>query len=193
MQVAGIADLTYTPKGNRVKAVLYRKAEGTGVFRHRRDGIEFIEIRGKGDLALAEEFRRFVETYEVQRPARVCLMVRTEWVSSMFVAAIAELNALLAEHGSVLGVWVEHQGCYRIMEQLGITAFVGVYTSLSEAQLNLRYADIADEAYEQTLGAAGTAEPPGGGEETDTPGTARRRKRTKKRRRGFLAWLFGRR
>ncbi|MHC5057100.1 MAG: protein kinase domain-containing protein [Planctomycetota bacterium] len=142
IQVASIADITYSPKGNYVKAVLYRKSEGAGVFPKERDGILFVEIKGKGDLALVESFKRWVDNYDASTPRRVCLMVRTKWVSSLFVGTVGALNSKLSENGSAFSVWVEHQSCYRIMQSLGITLVVHAYTSLDEAELALRYADL---------------------------------------------------
>jgi serine/threonine-protein kinase len=163
MQVAGIADaLTYSPKGNSVKAILYRKSEGSGIFTREAEDITFVEIKGKGDLALVESFRRWVATYDANTPRRVCLMLRTKWVSSLFVGTIATLGSKLTSAGSALSVWVEHQGCYRIVQSLGITVVVHAYTSLDQAKLALRYATIGKSG-----SAAATDEKPAEGPERD--------------------------
>ena len=201
VQIAGIADsLAYSPKGNHVKAVLYRKAEGTGIFPHEREGIRYVEIKGKGDLALVELFKRWVASYDYATPARVCLMVRTEWVSSLFVGTITVLGSNLADAGSALSVWVEHQSCFRIMQNLGVTLLVHAYTSLGEAELTLRYADVKTpgppasaaakrerEERDEEAEAASSDEGP-----TDQTATPRpRRRSTSRRRRGLLGWLKG--
>lgn len=134
LQVMQIADiLEYNKKGNRVKAVLYRKAEGSGVYLEQRDNVLFVEVKGKGDMALTEELRRWVDNFNVQPRAAVCLMVRTEWVCSMFVGAVAKLSGKIDENGGRLVVWVERSGCRRVMEQLGITTFVEIYSSFEKS------------------------------------------------------------
>ncbi|MBP5234276.1 MAG: protein kinase [Planctomycetes bacterium] len=134
LQVKQIADLLeYNKKGNRVKAVLYRKAQGSGVYFEMREGVQFVEVRGKGDMALTEEFRRWVDNYAPCATVPVCLMVRTDWVCSMFVGAVAKLSGHMDEAGGRLAVWVERSSCRRIMEQLGVTSFVAIYASLDQA------------------------------------------------------------
>lgn len=143
MQVYSITNLlSYNPNGTHVKAVLYRQAEGSGIHHHEADGITYVEVKGKGDLALMEKFKRWVDDYSPTEPVRLCLMVRTDWVSSMFVGAAAKLNNKLRESGSAFSVWPEHHSCYMIMQQLGITAFAHVYESLDQAVMVLRYASL---------------------------------------------------
>jgi len=142
MQILSIADVFTYPKGNHAKAVLYRKSKGSGITISQSEDITFIEIKGKGDLALAEEFRRWVENYESPEPQRLCLMVRTDWVSSMFVGTIGKLHSKVKAAGSALSVWVEHISCLRIMEQLGIRSFVRIYDSPETAKMALRYATL---------------------------------------------------
>jgi len=194
MQIASIADVfTFSPKGNQVKAVLYRKAEGAGIFTHERQGIRFVEIKGKGDLALVEQFKRWVEDYNYNQPMRVCLMVRTEWVSSLFVGTIRELSENLLDKGSAFSVWVEHQSCHRIMEKLGVTLVVKAFTSLDEATLALRYASVTSpEPSDAEAASSGTPE---GGPATDTKATTsaprprRRRRQNGTKRGGLVGWL----
>jgi anti-sigma regulatory factor (Ser/Thr protein kinase)/predicted Ser/Thr protein kinase len=142
LQVHNIADVvTYSPKGNLVKAILYRKAEGSGIFTHERDGIMFVEIRGRA-FSLPESFKRWAHDYDARTPRRVCLMVRTKYVLSFFMGFIIAFHDALAELGSALTVWVERKNCYKSMEDLGITALVPIYTSFTEAEHALRDADV---------------------------------------------------
>ena len=196
MQVSSIADvITYSPKGNHVKVVLYRKSEGSGIFTHEREGIHYVEIKGKGDLALVEQFKRWVDNYDYTTPGRVCMMIRTEWVSSLFVGTMRAFSSNLSEAGSALSVWVEHQSCYRIMQNLGVTVVVHTYTSLGEAELALRYADVKapEPATPEPAGLPTQAERH---ETVETPSPTvrlkpRRRPTTGKARRGCFGWLKG--
>ncbi len=134
IQLLQIVDiLEYNDEGNRVKAVLYRKSRGSGIFEERRDDIHFADIRGKGDMALTEEFRRWVDIFPVMRCKKVCLMVRTDWVSSMFVGSVAKLAARIDETGGQLAIWVERPSCRRIMHQLGLNTFVDIFSSFEES------------------------------------------------------------
>ncbi len=142
MQVMNLADSLTYPSGNHAKAVLYRKSEGSGIVTRESDDIVYIEIKGKGDLALSEEFRRWVDKYSPRKPEKLCLLVRTDWVSSMFVGTIGKLNSKVKNFGCALSVWVEHRSCLKIMEQLGIRSFVRIYDSPETAKMALRYAKI---------------------------------------------------
>jgi anti-sigma regulatory factor (Ser/Thr protein kinase)/anti-anti-sigma regulatory factor len=186
-QVLGIADLLeYSPKGNHAKAVLYRKSEGSGVFSHTANDILYVEIKGKGDLALAETFRRWVENLHLAEPTRLCLMVRTDWVSSMFVGTIGKLQTAIQESGSALSVWAEHRSCYRIMQQLGVTSFVHIYDSLESAELALRYKSLArpgaDGEESPAESAEDSPETPGAGEEPSARPSGPRSRRAADRR-----------
>lgn len=156
-QVAAISEVRYSKRGNHVKAVMYRKTEGSGIHTSKSGDITYVEIKGKGDLALAESFKRWVENYNAAEPERMCLMVRTDWVSSMFVGTIGKLEGKMDEVGSALSVWVEHRSCFRIMQQLGITSFVHVYDSLEAAEMALRYKTIG-RSEAASLATAETAE-----------------------------------
>lgn len=134
IQILQIVDiLEYNETGNRVKAVLYRKSRGSGIFEEMRDGIYFAEIKGKGDMALTEAFRRWVDAVPVKRESRLCLMLRTDWVSSMFVASIARLSSRVEESGARMAIWVERPSCRRIMHQLGINSFVDIHSAFETA------------------------------------------------------------
>lgn len=201
IQVASISEVTYSERGNSVKAVLYRKSEGAGVFPRERGGILLVEIKGKGDFALVESFKRWVDNYDATTPRRICLMVRTKWVSSLFVGTVGALNAKLSENGSALSVWVEHQSCYRIMQSLGITLVVHAYTSLDEAELALRYAKLKEPAAEAAspdgtpvdVPGAERAGASGGARRSPTVkrGVERRRATTKKKKVGWFRRIFG--
>ena len=138
MQIVDI--LEYNEKGNRVKAVLYRKSRGSGIFEEFRDGIHFAEIKGKGDMALTEEFRRWVDNYPRTEGARLCLMVRTDWVSSIFVGSITRLASKIEENNGQIAVWVERPSCRRIMHQLGINTFIEVFGLFEKAVTSLNIA-----------------------------------------------------
>jgi len=139
LQVKQIADiLEYNVSGNQVKAVLYRKAAGSGVFYTPGPAIARIEVRGKGDLALTEEFRRFVDNFAPQPVAPVLLWVRTDWVCSTFAGTIAKLASLMEEWGKPLAVCVEQGACRKIMEQLGVSALVTMYDSWEAAEAALK-------------------------------------------------------
>ncbi len=145
IQLLHIVDLLeYSAKGNAVKTVLYRKSGGSGIFEQETDGIHFVQIKGKGDLALTELFKRWAEKYPLDAPRRICLMVRTDWVSSMFVGVLGKFHQCIRESGSAMSVWVEYLSCFRIMQQLGVTSFVRVYNSIDEATLDLRLSKVAD-------------------------------------------------
>lgn len=134
IQVLQIADiLEYNQKGNKVKAVIYRKSKGSGLFEENRDGIHFVEVKGKGDMALTELFRRWADSFEVADTKAVCLMVRTDWVSSMFVGSIAKIQSKLEEENVYLAIWVERPSCRRIMHQLGLTSFIDIHSSFEKA------------------------------------------------------------
>lgn len=146
MQILAIADnLEYSADGKRCKSVIYKKSQGSGIFSKESDGITYVEIKGKGDLALSEEFRKWVDNYPASQPERVCLMIRTEWVSSMFVGTIGKLHSKLKDAGSALSVWAEHRSCYKIMQQLGVTTFVRIQDSLEQAVFALRYETIGSK------------------------------------------------
>lgn len=152
IQVMRIADdLTYSPEGNHVKAVLYRKSKGSGVFVSVSDNITNVEIRGKCDFALTESFKKWVEEYSSPASERICLMVRTDWVSSQFVGAIVHLNQKAKQNGSAFSVWTEHKSCFRIMQQLGLTTYVHIYDSLETARMSLRLADVESGIFPNPL------------------------------------------
>ena len=143
MQVDSIADVfAYVPPGNHVKAVLYRKKEGSGISAYELDGITFVAVKGRGDLALVEAFRRWVRGYDAATPRRVCLMVHVAWASSLFVGTIIELEGKLTEAASALAVWVEHESCYNNMKMLGITEFIPTFTQYEEAVRALHRAEV---------------------------------------------------
>ncbi|MHC4870350.1 MAG: protein kinase domain-containing protein [Planctomycetota bacterium] len=146
MQILTIADsLEYSPDGKKSKAILYRKTKGSGIFERESDGITYVEVKGKGDLALSDTFRKWVEDYNTDKPERICLLIRTEWVSSMFVGTIGKLHSKLKDAGSALSVWAEHRSCYKVMQQLGVTTFVRIQDSLEQAVFALRYEDIGSK------------------------------------------------
>jgi len=143
MQILAIAaSLSYSPKGNLVKAVYYLPAGESGISIQVANEITYIEIKGKGDLALSEKFVKWVDTMDLTQPQRICLLIRTEWVSSMFVGAVGKLHTRVKEAGSALSVWVEHRSCFRILQQLGLSSFVRLYDSLEMAELALRYESV---------------------------------------------------
>lgn len=132
LQVSHLADLLeFNKKGNKVKAVIYRKSVDSGVEENVRDGITFVEVKGKGDMVLAEEFRRWVDKYAEANTAPLCLMIRTDWVSSMFVGSLAKLSDKMQDKR--FAVWVERSACRRIMQQLGITSFIEIHSSFDKA------------------------------------------------------------
>lgn len=134
IQILQIVDiLEYNETGNRVKAVLYRKSRGSGIFEETREGIRFAEVKGKGDMALTEAFRRWEENFPATKQTRLCLMLRTDWVSSMFVGTIAKLSSKIEETGGRLSIWVERPSCRRIMHQLGINTFVDIHSAFDTA------------------------------------------------------------
>lgn len=134
IQILQIVDiLEYNDQGNCVKAVLYRKSRGSGIFEEFREGIHFTEVKGKGDMALTEAFRRWVDACPVNSSSRLCLLVRTDWVSSMFVGSIARLSSRFEDASARLSIWVERPSCRRIMHQLGINTFVEIYSSFEAA------------------------------------------------------------
>ena len=142
IQVFNTADaVTYSRKGNSVKAVIYRKRKGTVVSTEEQGDITFVEVKGSG-LALVEAFQRAVGRYATGKPRRVCLLLRTAYVPSNFVGAIVKFHDMLEETGSALSVWVEHRHCYNSIESLGITELVPVFTSYDEAVRALRQAGV---------------------------------------------------
>ena len=134
LQVDAMADdITYSPEGNHIKAIVYRKRKGSGIATYERDGITYVAVKGKGDLALVEVFKRWVKEYDTTTLKRVCLMLHMAWVSSLFVGAIIELHSRLTHTGSDLSIWVEHESCYNNMNMLGITGLIPTSTSREDA------------------------------------------------------------
>ncbi len=145
MQVVTIADsITYSTRGNDVKAILYRKGEGSGIVTRTAGDIMYVEIKGKGDLTLSETFARWTNEFDPEKYKRICLVVHTEWVSSTFVGDVVKLSERLKQSGRALSVYVEHHSCFRIIQQLGLTRLVHVSEALREAETALRYAEVKD-------------------------------------------------
>ena len=103
--------------------------------------ITYVEVKGKGDIALAELFRRWVDNYDASTSKRVCLMLHMPWTLSRFVGWIVRFFEKLTEAGSSLSIWVEHRSCYKNIETLGITSFIPASTVFDEAVRALRHAD----------------------------------------------------
>ena len=198
IQVRKIADsITYSPKGNHVKAVIYKKSRGSGVFVHTSGNIMNVEIKGKCDFALTESFKKWVEDFNIETPHRICLMVRTDWVSSQFVGAIVLLNHKIKDAGSAMSVWTEHKSCYRIMQQLGLTAYVHIYDSLETAQMSLQLADVESGIFSSpNRSKTTTTAPAEADDEIQSPvhedSDTMPEKDMPRKGRGWLSRLFGR-
>jgi anti-sigma regulatory factor (Ser/Thr protein kinase) len=187
--VSQFADiLEYSDKGNRVKCVVYCKSEGSGVQSVQRQGYLLVEVKGKGDLALNEEFRRWGEHHPIQPGERLCLAIHLDWVSSMFVGSIGKLQGRVDETGALLTVFVQQSGCYRAMEQLGITSFVRVFEDFDRAEKALLDATCPEPSAPSSCPSPPTESP----HPTSTPSrrsSASGRLRGIRRKRGLNQWV----
>ncbi len=137
--------VSYNEKGNRVKAIVYRKSDRSKIITNLNDNIQMIEIMGRGDNLLTREFENYVSEYETSGPMRVCLMIRTPWVASLFVTHLAALRKKLEAKGSPFCVFVENHSCFKIMQTLGVTEFVKVYESMNEALAYLNFSSVEEK------------------------------------------------
>lgn len=132
MRVQQVADLLeYNKKGNKVKAVIYRRHDAKEMSAEKRDAVLHIEVAGKGSVATNEQFRRYVDNY--RETGNVCVSVLVNWVSSVFVGSLLALAEKVEASGGKLAVFVEQPSCLLVMEQLGVTAFVKVEPTLVAA------------------------------------------------------------
>jgi len=151
-------NVSYNESGNKVKAVIYRKSANSKIVTSDTDNIQMIEISGKGDSLLTNEFENYVTGYNLKKPRRVCLMIRTPWVASLFVTQIAALKRKLAEAGSPFCVFVENHSCYKIMKTLGVTELVKTYESMDDALAYLNFSSVDEEKFSK--GSANNEETP---------------------------------
>lgn len=152
LQILNITkNITYNESGNRVKAVVYRKSANSKIVTNDSDNIQMIEISGKGDSLLTQEFENYVSGYDSKNPKRVCLMIRTPWVASLFVTQIAALKGKLAQSGSPFCVFVENHSCYKIMNTLGVTELVKTYESMNDALAYLNFSSFEEKKINKEL------------------------------------------
>jgi anti-sigma regulatory factor (Ser/Thr protein kinase) len=137
IQVRAIADvLEHNDAGTRVTAVLYRSESDITV--DERGGLVNVEISGRGDIALAAAFIRWVSEYKPAPSCRLLLSLRTEWASSQFVGAVISLLGSLEERQGRFAIWVEHRTCFKNLDTLGITSLVPTFMAYDEAVRALR-------------------------------------------------------
>ncbi|PCJ58183.1 MAG: hypothetical protein COA79_14280 [Planctomycetota bacterium] len=135
-------NITYNDIGNRVKAIIYRKSSHSKINSNTQDDMKMIEIAGKGDSLLTKQFEEYIRGYDLSDPKRVCLMIKTPWVASLFVTHIATLQKKLTKTGSPFCVFVENHSCFKVMKLLGVTEFVNTYESMNDAMAYLNFSTV---------------------------------------------------